>query len=290
VVENLRRLDGVIDESTLLGLSIDERVGEVNVRLGILASPKPGTDERPRITLRLFTVARISASLRDRHNIEPTPASDALERLAEELGPDQAVMMRTAAVLGLRWAECAGLTVGSVDTLRRMVTVGEQLRRGDRQLVAPKSNAGRRTMAVPAWLTEELSALMHRRTLTAADSGGLLFVNTRGRAWSYSPWRRSVWLPACTRAGLPGLRFRDLRALAATNLVAAGVDPKTAQARLGHSSPHMTLAIYARVTAEADRQAADKVGGMIGPRDGRAMDRRRRATLRAERGPDQPFH
>jgi integrase len=43
-------------------------------------------------------------------------------------------------------------------------------------------------------------------------------------------------------------------------MVTAGVDVKTAQTRLGHSSPTLTLAIYARATDEADRAAAEKVG------------------------------
>jgi len=51
--------------------------------------------------------------------------------------------------------------------------------------------------------------------------------------------------------------------MAATALVAAGVDVKTAQARLGHSTPTTTLAIYARTTADADRRAADAIGGAL---------------------------
>ena len=53
---------------------------------------------------------------------------------------------------------------------------------------------------------------------------------------------------------------------------AAGVDVKTAQTRLGHSSPQMTLGIYARATADSDRRAADVVWKMFAPRDARGMD------------------
>ena len=42
-------------------------------------------------------------------------------------------------------------------------------------------------------------------------------------------------------AGLDGLTFHDLRRANATGLVAAGVDVKTAQTRLGHSSSRLTL-------------------------------------------------
>jgi integrase len=53
--------------------------------------------------------------------------------------------------------------------------------------------------------------------------------------------------------------------MAATALVAAGVDIKTAQTRLGHSSPSVTLGIYARATEQADRLAAEAVGAVFAP-------------------------
>lgn len=61
-------------------------------------------------------------------------------------------------------------------------------------------------------------------------------------------------------AGLAGLTFHDLRRANATGLVAEGVDMKTAQTRLGHSDPRLTLAIYAQATSEADRSAAVRIG------------------------------
>jgi integrase len=61
-------------------------------------------------------------------------------------------------------------------------------------------------------------------------------------------------------AGLDGLNFHDLRRTNATAMVAEGVDVKTAQARLGHSDPRLTLAIYAQATTEGDRAAATKLG------------------------------
>jgi hypothetical protein len=38
---------------------------------------------------------------------------------------------------------------------------------------------------------------------------------------------------------------------------------KTAQARLGHSDPRLTLAIYAQATTEGDRSAADRLGARL---------------------------
>lgn len=75
-----------------------------------------------------------------------------------------------------------------------------------------------------------------------------------------SIWRRRVWLPACATADLRGTGFHDLRRASATAPVAGGVNVKTAQDRLGHSDPRLTLDLYAQVTTAADREAADVVG------------------------------
>jgi integrase len=199
------------------------------------------------------------ASLVDR----PMLTASQLERLAGELGAGQAAMMWLGAVGGLRWSEAAGLTVAGLDLLAGKVTVAGQIRR-DGTLGPAKSASGRRTLALPVWLCEDLAALLAGRGLSAGDQAALVFTSPAGGPLDYSRWRTRMWLPACERAGMPGLRFHDLRSMAATALVAAGVDVKTAQTRLGHSSPSVTLGIYARATASADRAAADAVGAFFG--------------------------
>ncbi|MDA8063828.1 MAG: tyrosine-type recombinase/integrase [Actinomycetota bacterium] len=73
-----------------------------------------------------------------------------------------------------------------------------------------------------------------------------------GAPLDYSHWRHRLWVSAAAAAGVPGAGFHDLRRANATALVAAGVDIKTAQSRLGHSDPRLTLAVYARAVPEAD--------------------------------------
>jgi hypothetical protein len=57
----------------------------------------------------------------------PVLDSDQLENLAAVLDADQAVMMYVGVVLGLRWSECAGLTVGSLNFLQGELSVLGQL-------------------------------------------------------------------------------------------------------------------------------------------------------------------
>lgn len=218
---------------------------------------------------------------------------DELATLAYELGPDQAPMMWLGALLGLRWGEVAGLRVRSLDLLRRTVEVSEQQTRSG--TIGPtKSDASRRTLAMPAALAEMLAAHLAARGLTAEDAGALVFVTTEGTPLSYVNWRRRVWCPAIAAAGLgtfervrvpgkterqhsytrdryTGPGFHDLRRTNATGLVVEGVDVKTAQARLGHSDPRLTLSVYAQAVTAADRDAADRIGERLMPAPATAL-------------------
>jgi len=190
-------------------------------------------------------------------------------------------MAYLGAVLGLRWGECAGLRVGRLNTLRSTVTVAEQLTRGAGGRIVlgePKSQAGRRTLAAPGALMDLLAAHLACRGLTGADTDALVFTGPDGGPLRYENWRRRVWQPACEHTGLNGLSFHDLRRAAATALVLGGVDLKTAQTRLGHSTPALTLGVYAQMSEVADQAAADMLGAhWIGACHGRAMDEPQRS-------------
>ena len=65
------------------------------------------------------------------------------------------------------------------------------------------------------------------------------------------------------RAGLPGLRFHDLRHTFATLALQNGVDVKTVSGMLGHFSAGFTLDTYAHVTTASQRQAAKTMGSIL---------------------------
>ncbi|MFN2569635.1 MAG: tyrosine-type recombinase/integrase [Candidatus Dormibacteria bacterium] len=59
------------------------------------------------------------------------------------------------------------------------------------------------------------------------------------------------------RAGLPRVRFHDLRHTAATLLLSQGIHPKIVSEMLGHSTVAITLDLYSHVTMTMQREAAD---------------------------------
>lgn len=196
--------------------------------------------------------------------IVPDPVQ--LIELADAIDPDYSAMVWLGAVLGLRWGEVAGLRVGNVDLLHKTVTIAEQVTRGRGgagDIGPPKTDAARRTLSIPIELASELSVHMKAMELTGADPDQLLFPNHDGRPLDYSNWRGRVWEPAVEAAGMANLNFHDLRRTNATAMVAEGVDVKTAQARLGHTDPRLTIAIYAQATTEGDRSAAVKLGNRL---------------------------
>ena len=65
------------------------------------------------------------------------------------------------------------------------------------------------------------------------------------------------------QAGLPRLRFHDLRHTSATLSLTDGTNPKIVQERLGHSSIAMTMDRYSHANLEMQRQAAERLDQMV---------------------------
>jgi integrase len=75
---------------------------------------------------------------------------------------------------------------------------------------------------------------------------------------------RHVLRRALRRAGLPPLRFHDMRHLAGTLMSEAGVPPKRAQEILGHADVRTTLAIYTHTMRRKHDDSADKMAELAG--------------------------
>jgi integrase len=65
-------------------------------------------------------------------------------------------------------------------------------------------------------------------------------------------------------AGLPYIRFHDLRHSAATILLLMGVHPKLVQELLGHSQIRITLDTYSHVHPSMQREVMDRLDNLFG--------------------------
>ena len=87
---------------------------------------------------------------------------------------------------------------------------------------------------------------------------GLIFCNVSGGYFNPGyVWR--LFKKMLKKAGLPDVRFHDLRYGAATVLLAAKVDLKVVSELLGHSSVAITADIYAHVLPEMQQEVARKM-------------------------------
>jgi len=170
----------------------------------------------------------------------------------------------TAAATGLREGELLGLRDDAIDLDRRLLSVRQQLVRAGRDLVfgQPKTARGRRTVLLPAVAIEALRAAHRWKREQRLKLGprfrdsGLVFCGPTGAAIHASDFYRRDHLPRLARLGLPHFRIHDFRHFHATYLTAAGVDPRTAADRLGHTDPGFFTRTYSHAVAAAQERAA----------------------------------
>ena len=215
-------------------------------------------------------IARNPCRIRGAGNERPEerPLVDAalVVGIADAIEPSLRALVLLAGFAGLRTGEMLGLTRGAVDLQRREVTVRLQAQQiiGQGRIVRePKSEAGRRTVALPTIVVEALDH--HLATYVGRGRDSAVFVGTKNG----KPLRRHVlsikWRRACQAAGAPeGLRIHDLRHHAATLAARMpGITTKELMARIGHASPRAAL-IYQHATAERDHAVAHFLDSEIG--------------------------
>ncbi|WP_287060304.1 site-specific integrase [Mesorhizobium sp.] len=71
------------------------------------------------------------------------------------------------------------------------------------------------------------------------------------------------WVRVLGKTALPRIRFHDLRHTHATQMLSAGVHPKAASERLGHSTIGITLDLYSHVTPGMQADAAEQVDAAL---------------------------
>ena len=86
-----------------------------------------------------------------------------------------------------------------------------------------------------------------------------MFPNTIGKVCYPHRMEAQWFFPLLHRAGLPRIRFHDLRHTAVTLLLGGGINPKVISEMLGHSSVAITVGLFGHVLPHMQRQAADTV-------------------------------
>jgi integrase len=180
--------------------------------------------------------------------------------------------LRRGEVVALRWRS-VDLETGQLAVVASTEQTGQGVREKE-----TKSGKGR-SVALPSVLIAELR--QHR----VRQATGLLQLGVRltddhhvvaqfdGRPLQPHSLTRA-FLIFIRRHKLPQIRLHDLRHSHATHLLGAGVHPKIAQERLGHSSIAITIDLYSHVIPGMQAEAVSRIDAVLQE----AIARRNRKT------------
>ena len=195
--------------STCLGVKGamgDQRIGSNPCRI-----VRPGTVEKPR------------------WNLLTQPQ---FEQLLTKIPDRYKPLVVVAAFTGLRWSELAALTRADYNPLRKTLSVTKGATgAGHRRRLGDTKN--RRSRTVPC--TPRVTAALNQLTADL-EPDQLIFTSPTGGPLSDTNFAARAWRPARTKAGLPHVRFHDLRHSCASWLLAAGATPAQVRDMLGHAS------------------------------------------------------
>jgi integrase len=180
-----------------------------------------------------------------------------------------------AVFTGLREGELFGLKWSDLDWGKKHLRVQRQLQRIKGKgmvFTEPKTKAGKRMLvlstATIAKLREHIYYQQQERIIAGDrwQEYDLLFPSTLGTPMDPSNMYKD-FKDTLKKAGLPDIRFHDLRHTAATLMLQQGTHPKIVQERLGHSNISLTMDTYSHVLPSMQEEAAEKMDEILVPID-----------------------
>jgi integrase len=196
----------------------------------------------------------------DEREVVPLPV---VFKIAETVPVRYRALVLLATFADMRWGELAGLHRENVDLTACEIRIAEALVQPDRgglRFDTPKSRAGKRTVAFPEEIADEIR--WHLERFAEPGKDGLVFVGPNGGKLRRSNFHRSVWSKARENVGLPDLHLHDLRHTGGTLSAATGATLKELMARLGHSSVRAAM-IYQHATRDRDQAIAKALGTFV---------------------------
>src|SRR5260370_472013 len=171
--------------------------------------------------------------------------------------------MRRGELLALRWDDI-DFEKGVLHVRRTMSHIpGLGYKEGE-----PKTKAGRRTIELSSVTIGALKEHQVSQVQMRINAGekwqeqGIVFCNIYGGF--FNPAKVLVLFQKLLEdAGLPHMRFHDLRHSAATILLEARVHLKMVQERLGHSTIATTADIYSHISSEMQQEVVDKIDDLF---------------------------
>ena len=167
-----------------------------------------------------------------------------------------------AAYTGLRCGEQRALRWEDVDLERSVVSVTRAIKHGGKS-GEPKTECGIRKVVLVPQLVELLRQWQLEQPLKQRKNN-LVFPTSEGATADGNNWRKRGLYPACDRAGVPRVRWHDLRHYLASVLLfeAENVSRAAIAKMLGHHDANFTYTQYGHwmENAERDKGLATRLG------------------------------
>ena len=190
----------------------------------------------------------------ERRNMATLAPEDVPKFLEAAGGSFYYVLFYTALYTGMRLGELLGLRWCDVDLDMASLSVVQTLykRSGVYKMVEPKSSKSRRRIALSPSLSlllrdykdeQNVRGILFGESLVDSD---LVFCHPDGKPLDQRVVSHT-FAKVLKKAGLPHIRFHDLRHTHATLLLKAGIHPKIVSERLGHANIGITLDTYSHV-------------------------------------------
>lgn len=200
--------------------------------------------------------------------------SQASQLLLAANGTRLEALLHLALSTGMRQMELLGLKWIDLDWIRKTLQVKRQLERTDGEgvhFIRPKTRSGRRTIDLGTHTISVLRQHEQRQFLEKKAAGerwteyDLIFSTSLGTPINPRNLVRDL-KQLLKGAGLPDIRFHDLRHIAASLMLNNGAPVLVVSRRLGHARASITLDVYAhlipRMQAEAaENRRVDHTGG-----------------------------
>jgi integrase len=170
--------------------------------------------------------------------------------------------LREGEILGLIWSD-VDLDAGTLQVRR---TLSEALAG---HLFEPPKNGKGRSVKLTARAVEALRNHLTRQIEEIESLGdryrdqGLVFPSQVGTPMNAKNLTARNFKPLLKQAGLPEIRFHDLRHIFATLMLQNGEHPKVVQEMLGHATIAITMDTYSHVLPNMQRDAVDRLGLLL---------------------------
>ncbi len=163
-----------------------------------------------------------------------------------------------AIMAGPRQGEILGLKWSDVDWKNCQLHI--QRTYNKRKWYQPKTASSNRKIDLgPIMIT----ALKKWKLACPPNELDLIFPSKLNQPLAESSMVKRFFKPALKKAGLPDIRFHDLRHTFASLLIEQGENLKYIQTQLGHSDPTVTLKVYAHLMKPVNQESACKLENTI---------------------------